>query len=271
VLGSAGPYKPETISERVGHGAQIVVLLDRSRSMDMPFADAVGREGLELSNDSKGIAARRLLARFAAKRPNDLIAMMEFTNIPIKVIGFTQNQPVIQSAIQASSAGRGLAQTDIGKGILSAVTFFEGQRYNGSRVILMVSDGGAHLDFVTQQRIAERLKHEKVALYWLYLRSKRSPGLLADADLAPENQDAIPEHFLHKYFQNIGIPYHAYETENPNALERAVQDVDRLENLPIRYTDQLPPRDLTRLCFGVALACTLLMLGAKILEVDRWH
>jgi mxaC protein len=270
VLGAAGPYQPETLSQRVGHGAQIVVLLDRSRSMDLSFANPRG-DGVTLVQDSKGRAARRLLARFAANRPNDLIAMMEFTNIPIRVMGFTQDQQVIQSVIQASSIGRGLAQTDIGKAILAAVPFFEGQRYNGSRVILMVSDGGAHLDWVTQQRIAEQLKREKVSLYWLYLRSARSPGLLADAELSPENQDAIPEHFLHKYFQNIGIPYQAYEAENPNALERAIQDIDRQENLPIRYTDELPRRDLSRVWFGIALACAALLLGAKLLEIERWR
>src|SRR3569833_2331064 len=87
VLGAAGPYKPETLSERVGHGAQIVVLLDRSRSMDLSFANPRG-DGVTLVRDSKGKAARRLLARFAANRPNDLIALMEFTNIPIRVMGF---------------------------------------------------------------------------------------------------------------------------------------------------------------------------------------
>jgi len=273
VLGAASPYRAEVNRERVGHGAQIVVLLDRSRSMDSPFAGRSQRGALAEDahkHESKGQVARHLLASFAARRDNDLIAMLEFTNVPIPVIGFTQDQPVIQAAIRASSVGRGLSQTDIGRGMLAAVGFFEGRRYNGSRVILMVSDGGAHLDWDTRQLLSEQLKRERVALYWLYLRSDRSPGLLADQDLSPENQDAVPEHFLHKFFQGIGVRYRAYETENPEALQRAVQDVDRLENLPIRYQDVLPRRDYSTLCLSIALVGALLLLGAKLLEIERW-
>ena len=40
VVGLAGPYRPEYQIERVGKGAEIVLVLDRSRSMDQGFAGA---------------------------------------------------------------------------------------------------------------------------------------------------------------------------------------------------------------------------------------
>jgi mxaC protein len=214
VIGMTGPYQGQVPVEHVGRGAQIVVLLDRSRSMDEPFAGkllsgALLTESAHTGYESKGRAARRLLAEFARNRDHDLLSMLAFTTVPIRIIGFTRKQEVIQAAIRAGDEGRGLSETDIGSGILTALSTFEHQPYNGSRVILMVSDGGAHLDLPTQQRITALMKQDRVALYWLYLRANRSPGLLVNADVAPEDQDLVPEHFLHQFFLGMGTPYHA--------------------------------------------------------------
>jgi mxaC protein len=272
-LGLAGPYRAEQTVERIGKGAEIVLLLDRSRSMDQPFARRPSAAGLEdgtTRSESKGKVARQLLAEFTQNRGHDLIAMVAFSTFPIRVTGFTQKQEVIQAAIRAGDVGRGLADTDIGQGILATLSYFEGRPYNGSRIIVMVSDGGARLDVDTRERITRLMKRERVALYWLYLRSYRSPGLLADDTLAAEDQDAVPEHFLHKFFQGMGTPYRAYEAENPQALQGAMQDVSRLENLPIRYRDVLPRRDLAGACYQLALVCTLFLLAARFMELRQW-
>lgn len=274
-VGVAGPYRAEEPVERIDKGAEIVLLLDRSRSMDQPFAgrapSAALTEGFATHAESKGMVARRLLARFAENRGHDLIGMVAFSTLPIRIIGFTQKQEIIQAAIHAGDVGRGLADTDIGRGVFSALSFFAHRPYNGSRIIVMVSDGGARLDPDTRERITHLMRRERVAFYWLYLRSFRSPGLLADSSLAPEDQDVVPEHFLHKFFQSMGTPYRAYEAENPEALEQAIGDVNRLENLPIRYRDVLPRHDLAGACYAVALLCALGLLGARFLELRQWH
>ena len=86
----------------------------------------------------------------------------------------------------------------------------------------------------------------------------------------PANADAVPEYFLNRFFQQLGTPYRAYEAENPEALQKAVDDVNRLENLPITYFDTVPRRDLSQVCYGVALGCVLLLLGANLMEIRRW-
>ena len=67
VVGMAGPYRPEVPVERVGRGAEIVLVLDRSRSMDQGFAGASVQRPVQLQH---GIAAllRRRLRRQAAQR-----------------------------------------------------------------------------------------------------------------------------------------------------------------------------------------------------------
>ena len=75
---------------------------------------------------------------------------------------------------------------------------------------------------------------------------------------------------LDRFFAGLGVPYKAYEVDNPDALRRAVADVNRLENLPITYLDTVPRRDLSQVGYGVALACVLALLGANLLEIKRW-
>jgi mxaC protein len=288
VLGLAGPYLPEGTVERVGQGAEIVLVLDRSRSMDERFAggrpagaapQGTGPEALDYYNrlrdsgsrDSKGKVARQMLSEFVRRRPEDRYAMVVFSSLPMRVLEFTQKGEVIQAAIAAGNIGRGLAETDIGLALLAALSTFEDRAYTGSRLILLVSDGGDHIEPDTRERIARLVRQRRVALYWIYIRANTSPGLMLTADEPPAHADTVPEYFLHRWFQTLGTPYHAYEAENPEALQKAIDEVNRLENSPITTLDAVPRRDLTPLCLAVALACVLLLWGAQALEVRAWR
>lgn len=292
VAALAGPYRPEDEVERVGRGAEIVLVLDRSRSMDERFAGGraagpapkgTGPEALDyymrLRNapaETKGQAARRLLAEFAARRPEDRFGMVVFSTLPMPVLAFTQKPDVIQAAIAAGNIGRGLGETDIGLALTSGLGYFEDRAYSGSRILLLVSDGGDRIDPDLRERIARQAKKNRVAIYWVYLRTANSPGLMAGAtdpskDVDAALADTVPEYFLHRFFQNLGTPYRAYEAENPEALRSAIDEVNRLENLPITYTDTLPRRDLAPWCHALALLAVLVLLAASLLEIRTWR
>lgn len=293
VLALSGPYRPEHEVERHGQGAEVVLLLDRSRSMDQPFVNAglvgtsggtyhphyrpsseleaiAGRDG-QRAGQTKGQAARRVLADFAAQRSADRFGLVVFSTLPIRVLEFTQKPEAIQAAIAAGDVGRGLSETDIGLALMEGLHFFEDRAYTGSRILLLVSDGGDHLDPDLRERLTQQMRRLRVSLYWIYIRSLRSPGLLADRDTPPDQADTVPEYFLHRYFQGLGVPYRAYEAENPQALKRAVDDLGRLENLPITYPDTVPRRDLDGACLAVALAALVLLGGARLMEAQRWR
>lgn len=293
VLALAGPFRPEHEIERHGQGAEVVLLLDRSRSMDQAFINAglqgtsggtyhphyrpsseleaiAGRDGQQAGR-TKGQAARRVLAEFAAQRTEDRFGMVVFSTLPIRVLDFTQKPDAIQAAITAGELGRGLSETDIGLALQEGLRFFEDRAYTGSRILLLVSDGGDHLDPDLRERLTQLMRRYRVSLYWIYIRSLRSPGLLADRDVPPDQADTVPEYFLHRYFQSLGVPYRAYEAENPQALQRAVDDLNRLENLPITYPDTVPRRDLDAACLAVAFAALLLLGAARLLEAERWR
>ncbi len=288
VIGLAGPYWPEYPIERVGKGAEIVLLLDRSRSMDQGFAGArrtgaalkgTGPEALDYYfsqtparlRESKGKVARQLLGEFASKRPDDRFGMIVFSTLPIRALEFTQKNEAIQAAIAAGNIGRGLSETNIGFAMLSALSSFEDRPYTGSRIIMLVSDGGDRLDSFASESISRLARKHRVALYWLYLRSANSPGLMLQSGEAPENIDVVPEYALHRYFASIGIAYRAYEAGDATALQEAIEAVNRLENLPITYLDTMPRRDLSAWGFGTALAAVLVLLVANLMEIRRWQ
>ncbi len=286
-LALASPYRAEYPVERIGRGAEIALVLDRSRSMDQAFVYehsgqvqnlldlSTSRASADDQRPSKGQAARTILSRFAAERREDRFSTFFFSTLPIPVHDFTSKQDVVQAAIAAGAIGRGLAETDIGLAVRRALDGFADRPYRGSRIILLVSDGGDYIDPDTRELIATQMRDLRVSLYWIYIRSARSPKL-ADAAHTAEYPDAVreaymrPEFFLHRFFGSMGVPYRAYEADDPKSLEGAVADVSRLENLPITWTDTVPRRDLGGLAYAIALAGLLGLLAARKMELSAW-
>lgn len=288
VIAMAGPYRPEYTVDRVGQGAEIVLVLDRSRSMDQGFASGrtppaaaargTGPEALDYYTsqtpgrlrESKGEAARRLLSEFTAQRPDDRFALIVFSTLPMHVLGFTQKPEVIQAAIAAGNIGRGLSETNIGLALEAAHELFEDRPYTGSRIVMLVSDGGDRMDPDMRERLAHLTRKHRVSIYWLYLRSANSPGLTLAAGDAQAAAESVPEIVLHRFFGSLETPYRAYEASDSQVLQHAIADVNRLEKLPITYHDLVPRRELAHYAYALSLLAVLLLLGARVSEIRRW-
>jgi mxaC protein len=78
----------------------------------------------------------------------------------------------------------------------------------------------------------------------------------------------MPERHLDLFFKGLNVPYRAFEAESPAAVEAAVREIGRLETNPIPYTERIPRRDLSEAAYMVAAAATLILLLAKLAEVD---
>ena len=225
VLALAEPGQRAGQVARIGRGAEVLVLLDRSRSMDermLPddwrtIDPLVLRAQASSRGKPKAQVARELLSQLVAQRADDRFALMFFSGGPILTVPFTQHEPVMQAGIRAGGIGRGLSSTDVGLALLAAIAEFEPRAISGSRIILLVSDGGAFLDPPTQALIADGLARNRIGVNWIYLRAVNGPTL----DEADSAIGSTPELSLHRFFQSLPTPYRAAsaQTSPPPAWE----------------------------------------------------
>lgn len=260
----AGPYFGERQIEKVGHGAHVMLVLDRSASMNDGFAGPRGEKKM-----SKMAAARAVLKDFVARGRDDMVGMVSFSTSPIFAAPLTTDRAVVQSALDATEAG-GMGFTAVARGLGMALDYFEGKPVTGARAILLVSDGGAHLDGKTQDMLRAMFRRYEASLYWIYLRSDNGASLARPPDEG-ESVDAYPEYALHLYFQTLGVPYHVYEAENPQAVRNAAADIARLKNKPSRYFESEARTDLGGWFYALAWLCVAALLTLKLMEVEQWR
>jgi len=101
ILGLAGPHSLEQQAERIGVGAQIALVLDRSASMDDPFSGggSDGRVG-----ETKSVAASRLMTEFVNQRQNDMIGIITFSNSAMYVLPLTENREAVWGQLKPPRA-----------------------------------------------------------------------------------------------------------------------------------------------------------------------
>lgn len=265
LVGLAGPHSLEQKVERIGIGAQIGMVIDRSASMDDPFSEgaAEGRVG-----ESKSVAAARLMTEFVNSRQNDMIGVITFSNSAMYVLPLTESREAIQAAIKAT-AGNSLFQTNIGGGLTSAVSLFENVPDSGSRAIILLSDGGGRMGGIAQQKLREWLQRYNITLYWIVLR--QPGGISIFNEYIPKEEGALPQEIeLYEYFKTLRSPFSAYEAEDPKSLAKAIADINEKEKKPIKYMEKIPGHDFTQLCYIIAALMIALLLGVKYLEFRTW-
>ena len=267
VFSLAGAYRQGEAVERIGNGAHVMILLDRSASMAESFAGAAGGAGAT-TPESKSHAAARLLGQFIRQRPRDLFGMTLFSTAPIHVLGLTGDHDAVLAAIEATTS-TGIGLTNIAAGLSMALEQFRDRPLTGSRVVMLVSDGAAAIEPRAQITLRRLAQEFQIQLYWIYLRTPTgaSPTRPPDPD---KSGDVAPEYFLNKFFHDLGTPYRLYEADNPQALEAAISDVSSLQNLPLRYLEPQPRRELAPWFDVLALFGALTLLAARGLERPRW-
>ncbi len=260
VLCMAGLFLKGGSLQKLGTGAHMVLLIDRSSSMNSSFAGQVptGKE------ESKAAASKRLLKGFAAERPQDRIGMVTFSTMPLFVLPLTDKPQAVDAAINAIDRP-GLAYTDIGRGLAMALSQFdEDNDPLASRVIFLVSDGAAVIDMRIQNALRKSVITRPVRLYWLFLRT---PGAAGIWDIPSEpDQDTpqvMPERHLDIFFKSLGITYRAFEAENAEDVAKAIAEIDKREKAPLRYIEHVPRRELSGYLFGFVTFVLLLLLAVQ--------
>ncbi len=266
ILGLSAPHSNQQHIERIGVGAQITLVLDRSASMDDPFSGATPTT----VGETKSAAASRLITQFVQSRQNDLLGMITFSNSAMYVLPLTENKEAIVAAVRAT-AGNALFQTNIGSGLTSAAGLFDKVPDSGSRVVILLSDGAGRIDANTQQKIRDWFDRMHLSLYWIVLRQPDGLSIF-DKNYKPQEDQALPAEIeLHEFFKTFKTPFNAYEAEDPKTLQLAIDDINRKERKPIKYLHKIPGKDFSNFCFTLAAVMIALLLGVKYLEVRTWR
>jgi mxaC protein len=268
VVGLANPHTLEEKVERIGIGAQIGLVLDRSASMDDPFSGGVASGNV---GETKSAAASRLMTAFVKARENDMIGIITFSNSAMYVLPLSESREAVLAAIKATS-GNALFQTNIGAGLTSAIGLFKDVPDSGSRAIILISDGAGRMDGVVQQKLKAWLNQFNITLYWIVLRQ---PGGISIFDPKYENWKEIElppvQIELHNFFKTLDTPFQAYEADDPKSLEAAIFDINKKEKKPITYHEKIPGKNFTQLFYLIAALMIALLLGVKYLENRTWR
>lgn len=265
IVGLSGPHSQQREIEKTGIGAQIGLVLDRSASMDDPFA---GNDQTKVG-EIKSAAAARLIIEFVQSRANDMIGMVTFSNSAMYVLPLTDNKNAIISAVRAT-AGNALFQTNIGSGLTTGAELFNKVPDSGSRAVILLSDGGGRIDAATQEKIKDWFGRLKISLYWIVLRQ---PGGLSifNTSFKPRDDDPLPPQIeLNEFFKSLNSPFQAYEAEDPKTLQKAIEDINQKERKPIKYFEKIPGQDYSTHCFVTAAFLMIALLTLKLIEVRSW-
>ena len=169
ILTLSEPYADQEIVLKEGKGAQIGLVLDRSASMDDPFAGGDDNKSIA---ETKSAAASRLIVDFFNSRTDDMVGVITFSNSAMFILPLTNNKEAIRAAVSAT-AGNALFQTNIAAGLSSSAELFTSIENSGSRAVILLSDGAGRIDAKTQQKIKEWFEKYQLGLYWIVLRQPR--------------------------------------------------------------------------------------------------
>jgi len=266
VLALAAPQGPDQKIQKVGKGAQTVVVIDRSVSMEQAFA---GDSTSGRTAETKAAAARRLITSFINARPDDMLGVVAFTNSALHGVKITTNRDAIFAGVNAATSS-GINQTNIGAGMTEGMSLFDDIQSSGSRAIVLLSDGAGKLSPRVKQKIREQITSKKLNLYWIVLRDPDDISIFTkNLGYTVENMPPVIE--LDQYFKSLKIKYKAYEADNPTALQSALQDIDSKEKNVIQYDVSIPGHDYARDLVILALLLSVFIIIVKNLRVHSWE
>ena len=265
ILAISEPYSNQKVVSKVGEGAQIGLVLDRSASMDEPFSGSDG----DTVGETKSAAASRLIIDFFESRSNDMVGVITFSNSAMYVLPLTQNKDAIKAAVNAT-AGNALFQTNIGAGLTSSAELFTDVDDSGSRAVILLSDGAGRIDANTQQKIRDWFDQFQIGIYWIVLKQEGGISIF-DEDYVPRDEDQLPPQIeLYEYFKTFRSPFNAYEAEDPKSLALAIKDINLKEKKPIKYNEIIPGTNHSTKLLITAFLMALLLFALKLIEVKSF-
>jgi len=271
-IGLAQPYRLAENVKLLATGAHVVIVMDRSLSMDFALDDDEAGAGKE----SKTILAAQMLADFVKRSTHDQFGVVAFSSAPVYVLPISGHRDAVLAALKALQRP-GIEGTNVGLGLQLALNMIAHDPQATSPAILFASDGeygGAGFFQVNLQETLRKLfQREHVHLYWLFLRAhKGNEDVFSPPPKGEEDSpNTKPERHMDLFFKTLGVTYRVFWADSPHAIRDAVAEINRLETRPVTYYEQIPRISVARIFYGIAAFASLLLVLAKLLEAGFGH
>jgi Ca-activated chloride channel family protein len=243
VLAAAGPERRVPLRGRAPV-VDFVVVLDGSSSM----------KALDDGRESRWNAARRLILRFIAERPDDRFALVLFSAHPVTLSPLTADHARLWTLLEHLQIDSPDDGTAIGSALMTAVRRLQDSPAR-SRVILLLTDGAQNRGRVQPLEAAQEARDHGIKVYTVALGNARESLYPLDGGgFAWLKVDTDPG-TLRRIAQTTGGE--AFPADDPAGLARSLSAISRLETTALPVD---PPTEGRPMAPWMLLAAGLLAL-----------
>ena len=184
IIAAAAPFTEGGTVTKVGEGAEIVVVLDRSGSMSENLQS--DSQSVNAKPVSKIEAARKVLLKFMEQRPADTFGLVAFNAAPISVAPLSADRELAKAAIKSAESNSS-GFTSLNRALAMGLDYFNGRPFTATRLIMLVSDGDAVIEPADREILKNQFKQYRAKLIWVYVHAGVEKNIL-DSVIAGDNE-----------------------------------------------------------------------------------
>lgn len=267
VIAAAAPFSEGGTETKIGKGAEIVIVLDRSGSM----AENLVKQDptIRVRGKSRIEASREVLLKFMEQRSADTFGLVAFNASPIAVAPLSADRDLARAALQSAESNSS-GFTALNRALEMGLDYFKDRPYTATRLILLVSDGDTKIKPEDQIILKQAFQDYRAQLVWIYVHTGYDFSLEFEEDSSKDDGAVDPNVALNQLFHSLGMPYQAFEVNSEAGLRRAVEEVSRTTNKPTRYQYRLPRQDYAVYFYLLSMILLAVLFWLKQIEIKAW-
>ena len=240
-------------------GYDLMLAVDTSRSMT----------ALDFTRENRPVSrmavVKGVMGRFIGNREGDRVGLVVFGNQAFVQSPLTFDLRAVRGILDEVVPGMAGNATAMGDAIGLSVKKLR-QRPEGSRVLLLVTDGENTAGLIPPLQAARLAAREGVRVYSIGVGSNKEEVMIqgTDGQYRAESDIGLDEELLQQIAAMTGGAY--FRATNTRALEEISERIDNLEKTEAESRTILIPQPLYRWPLGLAL---LLMLGLGLFPEGR--